>query len=186
MALFYTSSSRRRRQWPSLLTISTLIASTWLSFAQAADKSAAEYYVHDLPGAPKEPRLDMFAGHIEVVPEHHGNIFFWLFKNRHIANRQRTVIWFNGGPGCSSMDGALMENGPFRVNENGTLRLLDGSWDEFANVVYVDQPVGTGFSYIDTDSYVHEMADVKAEMITFLTKFFKIFPEMERDDVGLV
>jgi carboxypeptidase D len=127
----------------------------------------------------------MFAGHIEVVPEHHGNLFFWLFKARHIANRQRTIIWFNGGPGCSSMDGAMMENGPYRVNKNGTLRLSDGSWDEFANIVYVDQPVGTGFSYIDTDSYVHEMSAVKEEMITFLTSFFEIFPELEHDDVSV-
>ncbi|SMY29274.1 unnamed protein product [Zymoseptoria tritici ST99CH_1A5] len=186
MARFYPPSSRRRRAWPSLLTVFSLFTTTWLSLADAAaTKSAADYYVHDLPGAPPEPRLDMFAGHIEVVPEHHGHLFFWLFKNRHIANRQRTVIWFNGGPGCSSMDGALMENGPYRVNENGTLRFTDGGWDEFANVVYVDQPVGTGFSYIDTDSYVHEMPAVKKEMITFLTRFFEIFPEMEHDDIYL-
>lgn len=126
----------------------------------------------------------MYSGHIEVDAEHHGNLFFWLVKNRHIANRQRTVIWFNGGPGCSSMDGALMEVGPYRVQKDGKLKLQDGSWDEFANVVFLDQPVGTGFSYADTNSYPHEMDTVASTVVTFLTNFFEIFPEMEHDDVS--
>jgi carboxypeptidase D len=125
----------------------------------------------------------MWAGHLEITPEHHGNLFFWLVKNRHIANKQRTVIWLNGGPGCSSMDGALMEIGPYRVNKDGTLRLQDGSWDEFANVLFVDQPVGTGFSYVDTNSYVHEMDEMAEQMITFLKKLFDIFPEYRHTEV---
>lgn len=152
----------------------------------SAAKSASDYYIHDLPGAPAEPRLDMYAGHLEITPEHHGNLFFWLVKNRHIANRKRTVLWLNGGPGCSSMDGAMMEIGPYRVNKDGTLRLTDGSWDEFANVVFVDQPVGTGFSYADTNSFVHEMDEMSSQMITFLTKFFEVFPDHEHDDVSFL
>lgn len=151
----------------------------------ASSKNAADYYIHKLPGAPAEPRLDMYSGHIQVDAEHHGNLFFWLVKNRHIANRQRTVLWFNGGPGCSSMDGALMEVGPYRVQKDGKLQLQDGSWDEFANVVFIDQPVGTGFSYADTNSYPHEMDTVAATMVDFLTKFYEIFPELEHDDIYL-
>lgn len=81
------------------------------------------------------------------------------------------------------MDGALMEVGPYRVKEDGTLRLQDGSWDEFANVLFVDQPVGTGFSYVDTDSYIHEMDEMAEQMVTFLKDFFKIFPEYENTEV---
>ncbi|KAK5017791.1 Cell death protease [Cryomyces antarcticus] len=127
----------------------------------------------------------MHAGHIEVTPEHHGNLFFWHFQNRHIANKQRTVIWLNGGPGCSSMDGALMEVGPYRVNKDGTLKYNDGSWDEFANVLFVDNPVGTGFSYVDTDSYIHELKEMADQMIVFLEKWFSIFPEYVHDDLFL-
>jgi carboxypeptidase C (cathepsin A) len=126
----------------------------------------------------------MYAGHVEVTPEHHGNMFFWFHKNRHIANRQRTVIWLNGGPGCSSMDGALMEIGPYRVKKDGNLALNDGSWDEFANLLFIDNPVGTGFSYVDTDSYVHELDEMANQMVIFLEKWFAIFPEHARDDVG--
>lgn len=58
-----------------------------------ADKTAADYFVHSLPGAPKGPLLKMHAGHVEVTPGHNGNLFFWLFHNQHIANKQRLVIW---------------------------------------------------------------------------------------------
>lgn len=178
-----SSASRLRLRWPSLLSLAALFSAVWLPVASAQD-SAADYYVHSLPGAP-DPLLKMYAGHIEVSPEHHGNLFFWFYKNRHIANRQRTVIWLNGGPGCSSMDGAMMEIGPYRVKEDGSLRLNEGSWDEFANVLFVDNPVGTGFSYVDGDSYVHELSDMANQMVAFLEKWFAIFPEYAHDDVSL-
>lgn len=121
--------------------------------------------------------------HVEVDPENNGHLFFWHFQNRHIANRQRTIIWLNGGPGCSSMDGALMEIGPYRLKDDHTLEYNNGSWDEFAHLLFVDQPVGTGFSYVNTNSYLHELFEMSAEFIIFLEKWFKIFPEYESDDV---
>ena len=77
-----------------------------------------------------------------------------------------------------------MEIGPYRLKDESTLRYNDGSWDEFANVLFVDNPVGTGFSYVDTDSYVHELKDMADQMILFLKKFFEMFPEYEDNDVS--
>ena len=82
------------------------------------------------------------------------------------------------------MDGALMEVGPYRLRDDAHLRYNEGSWDEFANLLFVDNPVGTGFSYVDTDSYVHELTDMADQMMTFLEKFFKLFPEYENNDVS--
>ena len=130
------------------------------------------------------PRLKRCGSHIEITPEHHGNLFFWHFQNKHIANRQRTVLWINGGPGCSSMDGALMEIGPYRLKDDAHLVYNEGAWDEFANVLFVDNPVGTGFSYVDTDSYVQELSDMADQMIVFLEKFFGLFPEYAQNDVS--
>ncbi|KAK2593528.1 Cell death protease [Conoideocrella luteorostrata] len=167
------------RSWQIL----TLLA-LWPATAVAADKSAADYYVHDLPGLPKDaPPIKMHAGHIEVSKEHNGNLFFWHFQNNHIANKQRTVIWLNGGPGCSSEDGALMEVGPYRVKHDKSLGLNNGSWNEFANLLFVDNPVGTGFSYVDTNSYIHELKTMADQFVIFLEKFFKVFPEYEHDDI---
>ena len=130
-------------------------------------------------------KLTCLRRHVEVAPDHHGNLFFWHFQNRHIANRQRTVVWLNGGPGCSSMDGALMEIGPYRLKDDAHLEYNDGSWDEFANILFVDNPVGTGFSYADTDSYVHELKEMADQFVVFLEKWFQIFPEYEQDDVSV-
>lgn len=110
-------------------------------------------------------------------------MFFWHFQNKHIANKQRTVIWLNGGPGCSSEDGALMEIGPYRLKDDHTLVYNDGSWTEFANVMFVDNPVGTGFSYVSTDSYLHELDEMANQFVIFLEKWFALFPEYEHDDV---
>lgn len=81
------------------------------------------------------------------------------------------------------MDGALMEVGPYRLKNDHTLEYNEGSWDEFANMLFVDQPVGTGFSYVNTNSYIHELDDMSAQFVIFLEKFFELFPEYERDDV---
>lgn len=122
--------------------------------------------------------------HIEITPEHNGNLFFWHFENQHIADRQRTVIWINGGPGCSSEDGAMMEIGPYRVAKGDKLVLNNGSWHEFANLLFVDNPVGTGFSYVDTDSFVHELDEMADQFVQFLEKFFVLFPQYDSDDVS--
>lgn len=81
------------------------------------------------------------------------------------------------------MDGALMEIGPYRLQDDHTLIYNNGSWDEFANLLFVDQPVGTGFSYVSTDSYVRELGPMADQFVTFLERWFKVFPEYENDDV---
>lgn len=83
------------------------------------------------------------------------------------------------------MDGAMMEVGPYRMTEDGNLKYNNGSWDEFANLLFVDQPVGTGFSYVNTDSYLSELDQMAEHMIIFLEKWFALFPEYEHDDVSV-
>lgn len=78
-----------------------------------------------------------------------------------------------------------MEIGPYRLKDENTLVLNDGSWHEFANLLFVDNPVGTGFSYVDTDSYVHELDEMADQFVVFLEKFYAIFPEYEHDDVRI-
>ncbi|KAM5352462.1 hypothetical protein ACJ41O_005185 [Fusarium nematophilum] len=176
MALLSMLPSPRR--WVALLSL------TLGPVLGAEDAASADYYVRDLPGLPEGgPDIKMHAGHIQVDHQHNGNLFFWHFENQHIADKQRTVIWLNGGPGCSSEDGALMEIGPYRVKDKDSLVYNNGSWNEFANLLFVDNPVGTGFSLVDTDSYLHELNEMADQFVEFLESWFAIFPQYDQDDI---
>ena len=64
------------------------------------------------------------------------------------------MLWLNGGPGASTIaSGLLFENGPCRYSteKNTTVRNPYG-WNEKVNIIYLDQPVGTGFSYGASDT----------------------------------
>lgn len=80
----------------------------------------------------------------------------------------------------------MMEIGPYRVREGSKLEYNDGSWDEFANVLFVDNPVGTGFSYVDSNAYLHELDEMTDQFMIFLEKWFTLFPEYEHDDVSIM
>ncbi|KAK9450156.1 Alpha/Beta hydrolase protein [Limtongia smithiae] len=182
--VFAVSSSTRVRRVALLSVAALVLPALFFAGIVGADGTAADYFVPTLPGAPAGIVMPhMYAGHIEINPEHNGNMFFWMCENEHIAEKPRTIIWLNGGPGCSSMDGAAIELGPFRVAEGGHLYLNEGRWNQYANVLFVDNPLGTGFSYVDTDSYVHELDEMAADFLKFMDKFFAIFPQYFTEDL---
>ncbi|CAF1254165.1 unnamed protein product [Adineta steineri] len=147
---------------------------------------ATDFYVHDLPLLPKESSsIRMHAGLLPVNPQHHGSLFFWHFEKKYPSDKLRTVIWLNGGPGCSSLTGAWMENGPFRFQDENTMIENDGSWHLYTNLLFIDQPVGTDFSTIDTDSYIHELDEMANQFLGFLDQYIKIFPELLENDIYL-
>ncbi len=73
-------------------------------------------------------------------------LFFWLFTSRDGNTNAPFVVFINGGPGCSSQEVVLNENGPYRINNDGTLAKNIYSYTNNADVMYLDQPIGTGFS----------------------------------------
>ena len=58
----------------------------------------------------------------------------------------------SGGPGCSGLLGFGTEHGPFHIDGTGTLTPNQYSWNRIANMLYIEQPAGVGFSYYDIES----------------------------------
>ncbi|KAG2729778.1 hypothetical protein I3843_01G260500 [Carya illinoinensis] len=96
-------------------------------------------------GVPVED-LGHHAGYYNIEHSHAARMFYFFFESRN-SKKDPVVIWLTGGPGCSSELAMFYENGPFTIADNLTLVWNEYGWDQASNLLYVDQPTGTGFSY---------------------------------------
>jgi len=94
------------------------------------------------------------------------------------------VMWTNGGPGCSGYDGLLYEHGPLLISHDGTeLVHNDETWAKHANMLYIEAPVGVGFSYSgNQDDYVTGDNQTATDNHAALLQFFGKFPEYTAND----
>jgi carboxypeptidase C (cathepsin A) len=112
------------------------------------------------------------------------NMWFWFFEARNSPANAPVAIWLNGGPGCSSMIGLFQENGPCHfVGGSSTPTLNPYSWNTYANMLYIDQPIGVGFSYGTNN--VTSTVNAAPHVWTFLQAFFASFPQYKSRDFGL-
>ena len=128
------------------------------------------------------PGVRSYAGYVTLPPgtvdEINQNFsistFFWFFESRKDPSNAPLTIWMNGGPGSSSMIGLLQEHGPCFINaDSNSTTLNPWSWNTEVNMLYVDQPVQTGFSY---DTLNNGTYDVTTQQIT-LSDFTDGIPE---------
>eukprot|EP01039_Chlorochromonas_danica_P007629 gene7629-8431_t len=116
------------------------------------------------------------SGYFSVSDTFEKNYFYWFFESRASPSSDPLIIWMTGGPGCSSQLALLTENGPCAVNDDGvTTKNNPYSWNSNANVIWVDQPAGVGFSYgakVD-----HNETAVAEDMYHFVLEFLAAHPE---------
>ncbi|XP_020521055.1 serine carboxypeptidase-like 31 [Amborella trichopoda] len=111
---------------------------------------SSEDLVTNLPGQPMVG-FEHYAGYVTVNEENGRALFYWFFEASH-PEQKPLVLWLNGGPGCSSVGyGATQEIGPFFVDSNG-LKLNPFAWNGVANILFLESPVGVGFSYSNITS----------------------------------
>ncbi|XP_006832339.1 PREDICTED: probable serine carboxypeptidase CPVL [Chrysochloris asiatica] len=127
--------------------------------------------------------LKSYSGYITVNKTYNSNLFFWFFPAQVQPADAPVVLWLQGGPGGSSMFGLFVEHGPYVVTSNMTLRTRDFPWTTTFSMLYVDNPVGTGFSFTDNpQGYAVNEDDVGRNLYSALIQFFQLFPEYKEND----
>ena len=125
-------------------------------------------------------------------------MFYFFFESRNNKD-DPVVIWLTGGPGCGSELALFYENGPFHIANNLSLTWNDYGWDQVkifmfplwkgwhqncflirfnnffflilqaSNILFVDQPTGTGFSYSSEESDIrHDETGISNDLYDFL------------------
>lgn len=104
-----------------------------------------------------------------------GNLFYYLVESPVDSDTKPLVVWLNGGPGSSSLVGLAFENGPFRLSAtDAAIKLVpnDHSWHNLANILYLEQPPGTGYSTAENNNYDTNEASVAQHMLEGLKAFY--------------
>ncbi|KAI3862375.1 hypothetical protein MKX03_014393 [Papaver bracteatum] len=112
-------------------------------------------------------------GYYKLQHSHAARMFYFFFESQSKKN-DHVVIWLTGGPGCISELVIFYENGPFTIAKNLSL---------VSNLLYVDQPIGTGFSYSsDRRDLRHNEEGVSNDLYNFLQAFFAEHPQYAKND----
>lgn len=108
-------------------------------------------------------------GYVQVRPKAH--MFYWLYHSPQRvdngSNPWPTILWLQGGPGASGVGlGNFEEVGPLDTN----LKPRNSTWLQKADLLFVDNPVGTGYSFVEDR---HTLVKTDVEAATDLTTLLK-------------
>ena len=122
-----------------------------------------------------------YSGYLTVnSPDCDSNLFFWYFPAQFNAEKAPVLLWLQGGPGGSSLFGLFNENGPLKVLKNQDIVKRSTSWSTNHHVIYIDNPVGTGFSFTKLDKcYAKNQDNVATDLYFALLQFFDMFPRLK-------
>ena len=125
------------------------------------------------------------SGYFKLDRTKDAHMFFFHFQSRNdVDSTDPVVVWMTGGPGCSSELAVFYENGPFHINDDMTLNETEFGWDVHHNMIFVDQPINTGFSYSqDPADEVFTEATVAEDMWEFLQEFMAAYPQYADRDL---
>ncbi|KAM0962288.1 hypothetical protein ACFX2I_021430 [Malus domestica] len=156
--------------WTTIVLTLLLLHITSSSF----EAEAFPFLLDRITGLPGQPPVgfQQYSGYVTVDEKKQKALFYYLAEAEIDPASKPLVLWLNGGPGCSSLGvGAFSENGPFRPQGEVLVR-NEHSWNTEANMLYLETPIGVGFSY-STDTSSYEARD----NLLFLQKWLEKFPQ---------
>nr|GLL30169.1 serine carboxypeptidase-like 11 isoform X2 [Ipomoea trifida] len=155
-----------------------------VSVAMAAAGTKVGY----LPRVIQEQPLpfELETGYIGVGESEDIQLFYYFVKSESNPSDDPIVVWVSGGPGCSSFFAMTQEIGPLimdlpkNVSVLPTFSLNPYSWTKVASFVYLDLPVGTGFSYAKSaKNYTSDTLEASNHGAEFIRKWLIEYPEYQ-------
>lgn len=149
----------------------------------------SQWIVKNLPGFPGELPFTLETGYITV-----GNVefFYYFVESEGNPRADPLLLYMNGGPGCSGLNGFLYQIGPLKFNITDytgglpTLIYEQNSWTETASIIFLDGPVGAGFSYATTqEAWNTTDTQYAAQADAFLRNWLSIHPDFATNPVYL-
>ncbi|CAH0405030.1 unnamed protein product [Chilo suppressalis] len=123
--------------------------------------------------------VNSHSGFLTVKEEYNSNLFFWYFPHENQAEVP-WIIWLQGGPGISSLFGLFELIGPLKIDD-GKVKHRNLTWASDYSLLFVDSPVGAGFSFTDDDNgYTDNEDDVGAQLYELVIQLLQMFPELEQ------
>jgi serine carboxypeptidase-like clade 1 len=164
-----------------------LLLSVSLSSVNAAP---AGDLVDSLPGYGKT-KSAQYSGLIAVDEAATGFLHYWFVAASAVEPSTAPLsIWLNGGPGCSSLDGFLYENGPFTfrgdVDDDGIPVLMDNpmAWSTISNMLWIESPFGVGYSYATNGSTQSNDDTTSQNMHGFLINWYTLTQQQQQQQAA--
>ncbi|KAJ6777321.1 SERINE CARBOXYPEPTIDASE-LIKE 18 [Salix koriyanagi] len=147
--------------------------------------AASKSIINSLPGFVGNLPFVLETGYIGVGESEAVQLFYYFIASERSPEDDPLVLWLTGGPGCSALSGLVYEIGPlsfdYAKSSGGgepVFALNPYSWTKIANIIFVDAPAGTGFSY-STTLEGYDVSDTlsAAQTCEFLRKWLVDHPE---------
>lgn len=116
-------------------------------------------------------------GYVTVRPQAH--MFWWLYHTTSSTGYSKAplILWLQGGPGGSGTGfGNFGEIGPLDVS----LQPRNTTWLSVASLLFIDNPVGAGFSYVETDdAFTTDVHMIAKDLLTTFSAFLLANKELQ-------
>lgn len=172
---------------PLVLYVHFLALVQSIDFTQQREADEIKY----LPGWKGALPSRQYSGYLGAGNNSDSQLHYWFVEAEDVAPESAPVVlWLNGGPGCSSLDGFFYEMGPFSIvlSDDGTppqLVLREYRWNLKVNMLFVENPVGVGFSYSKTLDYACSDDRTASEAKQAIEYFYQLFPELKSNNFFL-